>query len=361
MLCSQVFLSPLQSNTFSSNTLDANATADLNSVDTSSLNSFSLSVSVCVSDNLNNLGIEKQAQTNPLDVPPPASESSDGERSFAYSDSGYSDPWNASGSSYYPYNSSTRSSFGSVYSDREASRKFSTDSSMTDAATVGTAATAPSDGNMQRRIMRNMTTSFENRRSVSDSIGYIGDSQAHQAHSGYGLHVAAPGGSEGSVPRARRCSEQVESRSNPEMMRKRGASGDAVRSHHSSYGPGIRAAGKRPKLGLAICITLSESVEDDMQLFCSEHIMLLESMLCRLRATAENAYVNQKKFYQIMLHAWFSTTEWITDLFTAPRLIEPVWLALSSGYSQNPVHLAQCFMSELCWLLNCADTKDTNL
>lgn len=356
MLCSQVFLSPLQSNTFSSNILDANATVDHNSVDTSSLNSFSLSVSVCVSENLNNLGIEKQAQTNPLDVPPPASESSDGERSFAYSDSGYSDPWNASGSSYYPYNSS-RSSFGSVYSDREASRKFSTDSSMTDAATVAAGGTARSDGNMQRRIMRNMTTSFENRRSISDSIGYIGDSQPQQTHIGYGPHAAAPGGSEGCVPRARRSSEQVESRSNPEMMRKRGASGDAVRS----YGPGIRAAGKRPKLGLAICITLSESVEDDMQLFCSEHIILLESMLCRLRATAENAYVNQKKFYHIMLHAWFSTTEWITDLFTAPRLIEPVWLALSSGYSQNPVHLAQSFMSELCWLLNCADTKDTNL
>lgn len=356
-----MFLSPhpQQPNTFSTST-------DISdSVDTSSLNSFSLSVSVCVSDNLNALGGSSSDKllSNPLDVP--ASESS--ERSFAYSDSGYSgtDPWNA-------YNSSTRSSFGSVYSDRDASvRKFSTDSSMTDITQGGGGgggSTTPlssqrNDGNMQRRIMRNVTTSFENRKSVSDCIGYIGDQQQHhrRSHQTGAAVTGGGGGSDGCVlPRTRRASEQVESRSNPEMMRKRGASGDAVRNH--LYGPGFRSStGKRAKLGLAICITLSDSVEDDMELFCSEHIVLLESMLCRLRVCAENAYVNQKKLYQIMLHAWFSTREWLMDLFTAPRLSEPVWLSLSAGCSQNPVHLAQAFMNELCWLLNCADTKDTNL
>lgn len=62
-----------------------------------------------------------------------------------------------------------------------------------------------------------------------------------------------------------------------------------------------------------------------------------------------------------MLHAWFSTTAWITDLFTAPRLQEPVWLTLSSGCSDKAHSLAKQFMTELCWLLNSADTKDTNL
>lgn len=354
ILCSQVFLSPVQnSNTFSSNTLEVN---DFNSVDTSSLNSFSLAVSVCVSDNLNALD---KCHTNPLDVPPPSSESSDGDRSFAYSDSGYSgtDPWNASCSSYCPYNSSTRSSFGSVYSDRgESSRKFSTDSSIMDIA----AATVQqrSDGNLQRRIMRNVQTSFENRKSISDCIGYVSENIQRQQNNQQ-PNNQINGGSEGCVNRARRCSEQIESRSNPEMFRKRGTSGDALRSN--PYGPGNhRASGKRSKLGLAVCITLSDSVEDDMQLFCSEHILLLESMLCRLRATAETAY-NRKKFYQIMLRAWLSTTEWIMDLFTAPRLNNPVWLTLSCGYLSNPAHLAQSFMNELCYLLNSADTKDTNL
>lgn len=62
-----------------------------------------------------------------------------------------------------------------------------------------------------------------------------------------------------------------------------------------------------------------------------------------------------------MLHAWFATTSWVMDLFTAPRIHEPVWLSLSNGYSERPNYLAKHFMTELCWLLNCADTKDTNL
>lgn len=62
-----------------------------------------------------------------------------------------------------------------------------------------------------------------------------------------------------------------------------------------------------------------------------------------------------------MLHAWFAATAWTTDLFTAPRLIEPVWLTLNSGRSEKPNTLAKHFMTELCWLLNFADTKDTNL
>lgn len=62
-----------------------------------------------------------------------------------------------------------------------------------------------------------------------------------------------------------------------------------------------------------------------------------------------------------MIRAWCLTTTWITDLFTAPRIHEPVWLSLSNGYSEHPNQLAKHFMTELCWLLNSADTKDTNL
>lgn len=247
----------------------------MNSLDTSSVNSFSLSV--CVSDQLNGLGCEKY-HTNPLDVP--HSETSESGPSFAYSDSGYGgDPWNVSCSSYCPY-SSTRSSLTSMYSDRDNSRKFSVDSSMVDFSS------RRSSGNLQRRILRNMSTSFENRKSVSDCIGYIGDSTSQQT---------TQGGSEGYIVKARRSSEQVESRSNPEMMRKKGASGDIFRNHHSS----IRSTVRRAKIGLAVCITMSESVEKEMQLFCSEHIALLESMMCRLRAAAENAWINSKRMCQV--------------------------------------------------------------
>lgn len=273
ILCSKVFLSPIYPNQFLANSSN-DSTNHID--DTSSVNSFSLSV--CVSEHLNALGSEKY-HTNPLDVP--HSETSESGPSFAYSDSGYGgEPWNASCSSYCPY-SSTRSSMTSMYSDRgDNSRKFSVDSSMVDSST------GRSSGNLQRRILRNISTSFENRKSVSDCIGFIGDSTSHQT---------TQGGSEGYIVKARRSSEQVESRSNPEMMRKKGASGDMFRNHHSS----IRSTVRRAKIGLAVCITMSESVEKEMQLFCSEHIALLESMMCRLRAAAENAWINSKRNGQV--------------------------------------------------------------
>lgn len=370
IMCSQVFVTPLHPTSHHSTTnchtlQPESSPADLNSLDTSSLNSFSLSVSVCVSDNLNALG-----STRPLDVPyhqqthyiPSESSERDGtDRSLAYSDSGYSgtDPW-TSCSSYHPY-SSNRSSFGSAYSDRgEAIRKFSTDSSMLGAdVTVH----GPSDGSLQRRILRNVTTSFENRKSQTECVGFVGDQQQQQQQQTH-MYLApgvVSGGSEGCVGRARRSSEQVETHSNPEMFRKRGVNSATSSIVYASSNGHQQRSGKRAKLGLAICLTLSDTAEEEMEMFCAEHIILLESMLSRLRASAETAYTNQKKFYQLMLHAWFATGKWFVDLFTAPRLMEPVWLALSGGFTSDARQLAQTFMHELCWLLNCADTKDSNL
>lgn len=312
-------------------------------MDTSSLNSFSLSVSVCVSDNLNALGDDEKSSsnnnTNPLDVPtmghhqyttsaspqlPPTttttatthqttsaaaaagdcSSSTDGLRtsSIAYSDSGYggTDPWtNTSCSSYCRY-SSTRSSVGSMYSERDNRRKFSVDSSIADLAglQIGNTAGGRNDVNLQRRILRNMSTSFENRLSSSDFIGFFDDNipvqQQQQQHLSYPTHIGGSG-SDGCVIRTRRCSEQIDVRSNPEIIRRRAA---AIASA-SGFQSKMRSSNRRAKLGLAICIKLSDSVEEDMQRFCSEHISLLESMLCRLRANVENAYINKKNFYQV--------------------------------------------------------------
>lgn len=252
-------------------------------MDTRSFNSFSMSLSVCVADNLHSLS--EQCNTNPLDVP--TSDYGDTVQSSAYSDSGYSgtDPWTLSSSSFYPY-SSTRSSVSSMYSERgDMRRKLSTDSSIPDSGVTS----GRSDSNLQRRVLRNISTSFENKLSASDCIGYFDDN----------VGQTTTGGSEGCVTRTRRCSEQVECRSNPEMIRRRGASGDGILGIHSGYGN--RVPRKRAKIGLAICITLSDTVQDEMHLFCSEHISLLESMLCRLRAKAENAYLNKKNFYQVSL------------------------------------------------------------
>lgn len=468
----------------------ADAASSSASMDTSSLNSFSLSVSVM---HINDQQQQQQQQhdhqlrrngrsdvgvlntatatsTHPLDVPgqqqqqqqqkqqhrqqqqhddnanrtngangkesTSAAANNNAVAGLAYSDSGYggTDPWSNCSSVYYPYNSSTRSSFGSVYSDRGdiqsavaasvAARKFSIDSSSmmssAEAAALSSSSRSSTNGmadlggsgggdngdmsdvigggGIQRRILRSMTTSFEGRGRSNDCVGYVGDQlqqqwqqqqQLQQAATISATHLtvggrASNGGSEGCVRTGRRSSAHqtsttaaaAETHSNPEMMRRfhrtgLGAVGSsaataaalAARSVGGGGGGGSGSAGSRSrtKLGLAICIQLSDNVETEMQMFCAEHIVLLESMLCRLRANAEAAYANQKRFYQLMLHAWMSTAQWFVDLYTAPRLVEPVWLALSGGHAHNARQLAQGFMQELSWLLNCADTKDTNL
>uniref|UniRef100_A0A1B0CN31 UDENN FNIP1/2-type domain-containing protein n=1 Tax=Lutzomyia longipalpis TaxID=7200 RepID=A0A1B0CN31_LUTLO len=119
ILCSQVFFTPLQLTNYLS-------PEQSDSGDTSSMNSVSLSFSLCV----DNASDKSNRISSPLDVP---TNPEDNRINGTYSacDSGYSgtDPWNISVSSYCPM-SSTRSSFGSVYSDQEVSslRKLSIDS-----------------------------------------------------------------------------------------------------------------------------------------------------------------------------------------------------------------------------------------
>lgn len=97
-----------------------------------------------------------------------------------------------------------------------------------------------------------------------------------------------------------------------------------------------------------------------MKTFYSEHMALFESMLNRLRAMVEKAYVTNQNFRHQLLRAWRTTLQWITDIFTAPRMTDPIWLTLSST-NAPPLSLAKTFITELCSLLSHADTKDTKL
>lgn len=258
--------------------------------------SFSVSLSLCMTDKLTDVNNKQQAvATNPLDVP-----SSLDSNNYAFSgcDSGYSgtDIWTKMSNSSYGYRSN-RSSVVSMFSTDPSivsSRKLSVDSAiLVDAALNGRS----SDGCLQRRIRRNMSTSFENNLSRNDFIGYFDECIRDQSS------VNIPG----SI--VRRHSDQCESRSNPEMIRQRKNSGkDCLKPttiHFSSYTPRSKNSQRRSKIGLAVCIRFSESAEEEMQLFCSEHIALLESMLCRLRAAAETAYLNQKRFLEVKTHLHF--------------------------------------------------------
>lgn len=357
LLCSQVFLSPVRTNTFAHTTDSQHTGSDISSLaDTNSLNSFSFTMSVCTpgvnggGGNSVDTNLADKSSTIPLDT---SLSSMDESRSAAYSaeDSGYSgtDPWSMSGR--LPY-SSVRSSFGSMLSEHESLRRYSSDSTAGDQMGGGTTGrpNPKSDGNVHRRMLKNMSTSFENKSSMSDFIGFVCDN--------------FPGANDSYVAR-RRYSEAGDQRTHSDAGR-RHKNSDSALHYNSCPGGGAAHYGnnknsRRAKLGLAICITLNESMEKEMEMFCSEHIVLLESMLCRLRATAENAYINRNNFMQIMLRGWQTISLWITDLFKAPRLNNPIWLTLSCGNSKNPDQLAHNFMSELSWLLNSADTKDTNL
>lgn len=237
---------------------------------------------------------KKQIATStiPLDVP-----SSLDRSSYAFSgsgcDSGFSgtDMWTTMSSTSGGFRSD-RSSVISMFSTDPSivsSRKLSVDSAIiVDAAMNGRS----SDGCLQRRILRNMSTSFENSLSGNDFIGYFGESQENNSSACI------------QSSKVRRHSDQCESRSNPEMVRRR-KNGDKAnlkppQIQFSSYTPRSKASQRRSKIGLAVCIRFSESAEEEMQLFCSEHIALLESMLCRLRAAAETAYLNQKRFHQVI-------------------------------------------------------------
>ncbi|KAH8379674.1 hypothetical protein KR009_006486, partial [Drosophila setifemur] len=374
ILCSQVYLTPTNHNGVSGSRSDHSPYSTLStgslatprssicsehgSMDGLSINSFSMPFSVSVG--------RQMSLTPPLDVPSAPSDQqslsihsvdSSGPRySSTYStatDSGYSASASGSGSGAggdqwsYQY-SSTRSSLGSVMSDQsDAMRKLSVDSACYTGSSPYLDGFA-SDGCLQRRISRNLRTSFENEHSKNDFIGFLSDNYVMVPSGGGGAGTGAGGGggSEGggmAPPQYRRASYCAnESRSNPEMGRRQA---------------NLR---RRAKLGLAVCISMSESFEEEMELFCSEHIALLESMLSRLRASTEHAYINHKNFLQIMFQAWQDTQQWFSDLFTAPRIKTPVWLSITTSGSKYSKTVAERFIKELCDLLSFADTKDSN-
>ncbi|XP_061398909.1 uncharacterized protein LOC133334611 [Musca vetustissima] len=387
LLCSQVFLTPLRPNnnghspysTFSTNSLATPRTSicsEHGSIDGLSMSSFSLPYSMGMGRNQSLTPSDLSTSvSSPLDVPSidqqsimTNTDSSNADRfSSTYStgtDSGYSaisrgagtasssDQWSAASYQY-----STRSSLGSVMSEQSSDRvrKCSIDSNIYPGSSCSGSTNAmgiSSDGSLQRRISRNIVTSFENENSMNDLIGFVTDNYANIMMSNSSAPTA--GGSEGlnlgvNYPRPNCSYTTNESRSNPEMGRRREMAPNQM-----------KAASRRARLGLAVCITMSESFEEEMELFCSEHIALFESMLSRLRASTEIAYIHHNNFLQIMYQIWQDTQQWFVDLFTAPRIKCPVWLSITTSGSKYSKNVAERFIKELCWLLSFADTKDTN-
>uniref|UniRef100_A0A1S4GR75 UDENN FNIP1/2-type domain-containing protein n=1 Tax=Anopheles gambiae TaxID=7165 RepID=A0A1S4GR75_ANOGA len=288
-------------------------------------------------------------------------------------DSGYggTDPWglSGSGSSRHPTSSSHRSSLSSIYSDFDCIRRMSTDNFSVDIPPPPNCVSLEdchSYGSFHRRVSKNLSTSFENRHTVADHVGHLDElgqmmagGGGGGAGGGVGQHagatVTSAAASDGCVvSRNRRNSETMEL-----MNRRKAYSGELLSTATNYQG---KAPSKKQRLGVAVCIRLNEVMLQDTDTFCSEHMTVFESILCRVRVAVEKAYIRWRLFLQIMLGAWHSTQQWLNDLFTAPRLNNPVWLTLSSSTltDRNLASLANTFMNDLCSLLSSADTKDTN-
>ncbi|XP_052862628.1 uncharacterized protein LOC128269259 [Anopheles cruzii] len=277
-------------------------------------------------------------------------------------DSGYggTDPWvHSSGASYrHPTSSSHRSSLSSIYSDFDCIRRMSADNFSMDIPPPPNCVSlgdCQSYGSFHRRVAKNLSTSFENRHTIADHVGHLDElgpmlAMAASAAAGQ-TNVTASDGCV--VTRNRRNSETIE------LARRKAISGDFLSTATNYQG---KAPSKKQRLGVAVCIKLNDAMLQDTDTFCSEHMTVFETILCRVRVAVEKAYIRWKLFLQIMLGAWHCAQQWLGDLFTAPRLSNPVWLTLSSSAltDRNLATVAGTFMSDLCSLLSLADTKDTN-
>lgn len=271
ILCSQVFLAPVQpyssASSSSTNTHSSSGNTHASSNYGSDMISDSLSGSISDTNSLNSFSVSDSAhnislRTHPLDVPAMSLDHDDFKfisQSMGDGSSGYisSEPWQRY--------SSARSSLASIYSDVESSsRKMSIDST----------SEFCEFGRFNRRILKNLSTSFENVSTLADSISSIGDNNYYTVTGATNLG----GLSDSCMAKLRRNSEIVD--------RRKTTSGDALSSNSST----LHHRSRRPRLAIAVCITMSECMEQEMLCFCSEHMALLESMLYRLRSAAENAY-----------------------------------------------------------------------
>lgn len=248
-LCSQVFLAPVQS--FSSSSSSSTNTHSSSGHTQASSNYGSdlmseISSSISETNSLNSFSAvsESAHKTNPLDVPTALSLDNDDFKFISQSmgdSSGYnsSELWcGTSMTQKYPF-SSARSSLASIYSDVENhSRKMSVSSSVSEYPSC-------EFGHFNRRIMKNLSTSFENVSTITENmnLSMIAENNYYTICGASNL----TGLSDGCVTKLRRNSEVVDTR-------RKATSGDALSSNSST----LHHRSKRPRLALAVCINMSE-------------------------------------------------------------------------------------------------------
>jgi folliculin-interacting protein 2 len=282
ILCSQVFLAPIQS--YNSNTSSYSTTSS------SSRFSTSLAPDVVISDVNNSvsdtMSLSSMSISENVDMPHALSLDNNELRFVSQmsneESSGYSsEPWHSR------QISSARSSLASIFSDvgSQGGRKMSFES----ASDFNS-----ENGRFNRRILKNLSTSFENVSSIDENQSMsTSNFPENPYYTVTGASDNVNGLSDGCILKLRRNSEI--------FVRRKTTSGDAL----SFYPSPSHNRSKRPRLAIAVSITLNDCSEQES--FCSEHMVLLESMLHRVKFAAEQAYIHrQKNLFNLVSNEQFS-------------------------------------------------------
>ncbi|XP_033750955.1 folliculin-interacting protein 2-like isoform X2 [Pecten maximus] len=121
---------------------------------------------------------------------------------------------------------------------------------------------------------------------------------------------------------------------------------------------------KQSKIALGILFGLEEDkdcqgVNRCFENFFFSHITLFEGHLDKLKAGVSHAYYNRKKFVHIVMEALDNFRRDVQDLYTTPRLSEPVWLNMMS-HSSYRYSICEKFMKQFMFLVSKYDNKNTN-
>ncbi|CAH2235088.1 jg7499 [Pararge aegeria aegeria] len=115
---------------------------------------------------------------------------------------------------------------------------------------------------------------------------------------------------------------------------------------------------RRGKLGLALLISVAESVDMDLVRRCMEHSPQLQALVCRLCLATLTAGIGNA-FVSTLHKATEDAALWLSDLMFGPRL-HSVWLDLVTSEPDYTNKIANSLLTDLCWVLTFGDTKNTN-
>ncbi|XP_052071292.1 folliculin-interacting protein 1-like isoform X3 [Mytilus californianus] len=145
-------------------------------------------------------------------------------------------------------------------------------------------------------------------------------------------------------------------------MRKRNSQDNLVAQDRQDVT--LPARRRRSKIAMGILFELNDNDKNTEQNkmfenFFFSHITLLESHLEKLKLAIEKAHYNRGKFVDIVTEALEIFRDDVIDLYTTPRLSEPVWLNMMSHASYR-YPLCENFMKDFMSLVTKHENKNNN-